>query len=100
MSTPDYLPSPQEATSPEELSNEQTLLADTAREQVQAFLESPTERSHDAAGTALAALEGAVDAHVSVDALSAALETSPEAVQAIVDHDIDLEDLHPDNNTD
>ncbi|ROP78036.1 MULTISPECIES: hypothetical protein [unclassified Frigoribacterium] len=80
------------------LTDEQGSLADTARDEVQAFLASPAEGIHDAAAAAVFALEHAVDAHVPVADLSAALDASPEAVQAIIDHDIDLEALHPDNN--
>ena len=82
------------------LTDEQGSLADAAREEVQAFLASPAEDIHDAAAAAVSALEDAVDAHVPVADLSAALDASPEAVQAIIDHDIDLEALHPDNNVD
>jgi len=81
------------------LSKEQDVLAETAREEVEAFLQSPAEGIHQAAAAATTALEQAVDADVSVDELSAALDASPQAVQAILDHDIDLEDLHPENNT-
>lgn len=63
-------------------------------------MDSPTEGIHDAAQSAVAALEHAVDAHVPLADLSEALNASPQAVQAIINHDIDLEDLHPDNNTD
>ena len=80
------------------LTDEQGSLADTARDEVLAFLASPAEGIHDAAAAAVSALEHAVDAHVPVADLSAALDASPEAVQAIIDHDIDLEALHPDNN--
>ncbi|WP_423920693.1 hypothetical protein ACPEEZ_14740 [Frigoribacterium sp. 2-23] len=80
------------------LTEEQSTLADTARDEVQAFLGSPADGIHEAAESAVSALEHAVDADVPVEDLSAALEASPEAVQAIIDHDIELEDLHPDNN--
>ncbi|MBD8584754.1 hypothetical protein IFT77_03305 [Frigoribacterium sp. CFBP 13729] len=82
------------------LTDEQGSLAVTAREEVQAFLASSAEDVHDAAAAAVSALEDAVDAHVPVEDLSAALDASPEAVQAIIDHDVDLEALHPDNNVD
>ena len=80
------------------LTDEQGSLADTARVEVQAFLASAAEDVHHAAAAAVSALEDAVDAHVPVADLSAALDASPEAVQAIIDHDVDLEALHPDNN--
>jgi hypothetical protein len=81
------------------LSEELDGLAETVREEVKAFLQSPAAGAHQAAVAATMALEQAVDADVSVDELSAALDASPQAVQAILDHDIDLEDLHPENNT-
>lgn len=94
------VPASNPASTPAALTTEQELLADSAREEVQAFLGSPAGNIHKAADTATAALEDAVDAHVPVADLSAALHASPEAVQAILDHDVDLEDLHPENNLD
>lgn len=101
MSDSSYsVPASDSASMPSALTTEQELLADSARDEVQAFLGSPAGEIHEAAETATTALEDAVDAHVPVADLSAALNASPEAVQAIIDHDIDLEDLHPENNVD
>ncbi|NII52157.1 hypothetical protein [Frigoribacterium endophyticum] len=82
------------------LTEEQDALAETARDEVEAFLQSPAGGVHEAAVAATTAIEHAVGADVSVDELSAVLEASPQAVQAILNHDINLEDLHPENNTD
>lgn len=101
MSDSSYLvPASDDASTPAALTPEQERLADSARDEVQAFLGSPVGDIPEAAETATTALEEAIDAHVPVADLSAALNASPEAVQAIIDHDIDLEDLHPENNVD
>lgn len=94
------VPASDPAAMPAALTTEQELLADSARQEVQAFLGSPAGSIHEAAEAATTALEDAVDAHVPVTDLSAALHASPEAVQAILDHDVNLEDLHPENNLD
>lgn len=81
--------------SPESVSDEQHTLSESAANQVAAFMASSADEMEAAAATARAALESAVDAHVPLPELSAALSASPDAVQALVNDDVALEDLHP-----